>query len=121
MSFELIDALQFFAQATKGTVQTRLGSAQWDAECGRHVGQLEILTETERQQRSIVGVEMAHRPTDLVAIRQTGGTVGRWWRPWKPSGTIRSAFLRRAVSSAALTVIRRNHACHCSTSRNPGS
>jgi len=72
MLFELIDALQFFAQATQGAVQTRLGGSQWDAERGRHVGQLEILTEAERKQRSIVGVEMAHRPPDLVAIRQAG-------------------------------------------------
>jgi hypothetical protein len=77
MSSELIDALQFFAHATQGTVQTRLGGPERDAERGCHVGQLEIVTEAERQQRSIVGVEMAHRLVDLVAFRQADRAIGR--------------------------------------------
>ena len=38
------------------------------------------MTESERKQRSIVGIEMAHRPRYLVALRQAGRAVGNWWR-----------------------------------------
>ena len=56
-------------------MEPRLGRPQRDAQRGRHVGQLEIVTEAEREQRSIVGVETAHYSRDLVARRQTRRAV----------------------------------------------
>ena len=58
-------------------MKPRLGGPERDAEGGRHVGQLEIVTETERQQRSVPGVEMTHCPRHFVARRQASRAVRR--------------------------------------------
>ena len=71
-----IDILQFLAQAAQRAVQPRLCGSQRDAQRSRHVGQLQIVTEAERQQRSIVGVEMAHGLHDLVTLSHPGRAVG---------------------------------------------
>ena len=76
MSLKLIDLLQFLAQAAEGTVEARLSRPERDAECRRRVGQLEIVTESERKKRSIVGIETADSPRDFVALRELGRRVG---------------------------------------------
>lgn len=61
-------------------MEARFGRSQGDAECRGRVGQLEIVTEAERKERSILGVEMAHGARDLVTIRQSHRAVGHRWR-----------------------------------------
>src|SRR5450759_1019889 len=61
-------------------MQARLCGSEGNAECGSHVGQLEVEAEPKHQKRSILLAQTANEPLNLISSRDVAGLI--WQRLW---------------------------------------